>query len=434
MCSNEKITVCIPVYKAGKFLAQTLNSVLAQTYRDFKIEISVDYSDDDNSGKSTDSWRVLKQYSSNPSISIVQNSTRLGWDRNVKSLLSKITTPYYAILPHDDIWHPRYLETFMTALSKYPEYGVAYGDLQTWGLQLKHTWRHAVELPETGDRRKQLYYFLLQGAEAMPWRGLTRSELLAKIKGFPVDEYRGFAVECEYAMSLILSSSVIYIPQTLYYKQIYHSGRVSASKFRIADRNAKQLQMAWLNHKVRMEKLLCKGLSDLHQSTHEKELDDYLLLAALSVSTLFRIPEIPLKDYLYFEEINRIKKIMETLPNSSKLVKKLKAKFHYFLWQNAVASNDRMESLYHLKQAVDYNWKDADVCFAVASELERAGSYLESLYWLEETNKMFPNRRGIVELRQKIYKRLKWYTGFSIKNISTDNAKILLNKVLNKIK
>ena len=349
-------------------------------------------------------------------------------------LLRKVTTPYYVILPHDDIWHPRYLETFLAALSQNPDYGVAYGDLHTWGLELKHPWRHAVELPVTTNRRKQLFHFLLQGAEAMPWRGLTRSELLEKTNGFPVDEHRGFSVECEYAMSLILSGPVLHVPQTLYYKQIHHSGRVSASKARIVDRNSKELETAWLDYKIRMEKLLLNGLSEPDQSSDGQKIDDHLLHAALSIAALFRIPSMPLKSNLYINEVERVKKMLETLPNTGAMLEKLKAKFYFFLWQNAVASDDRMRAVSHLRQAIDCNCRDADVCFAIASEMEHAGSYLESLYWLEETNKLFPNRRGIVELRNKNNKQLKWGAGTDIKKINASNVKLLISKLIDKVK
>ena len=123
---------------------------------------------------------------------------------------------------------------------------------------------------------------------------------------------------------------------------------------------------------------------------------------------LRRFPILPLKGSDYKQEVELAKTLVDTLPRDNKLTTMLKAKLHYFLWLNSVASKDRIQSYYHIKKAIDYNSQDADVCFAMASELEHSGSFIEALSWLEETNKLFSNRNGIMELREKIYKKLDW--------------------------
>jgi glycosyltransferase involved in cell wall biosynthesis len=42
------VTVCVPAYNAAAFIAETLDSVLAQTFGDLKVLISLDRSTDDS--------------------------------------------------------------------------------------------------------------------------------------------------------------------------------------------------------------------------------------------------------------------------------------------------------------------------------------------------------------------------------------------------
>jgi tetratricopeptide (TPR) repeat protein len=385
-----------------------MNSVLSQTYRNFRIEIAVDPADEDHKGIPDDSYSALKPFLPLKRINVVQNSSRLGWDHNIRSLLKRVKTPFYVILPHDDIWHPHYLETFMALMSENPEVGVVYGDLHTWGKKLKHSWRHAVELPPTNNIREQIFFFLLQGAEAMPWRGITRSKLLEKTQGFPVDDHLGFAVECEYALSLILSGPVLHVPRTLYYKQIHLSDHKSASQMRRTKLSSKELETAWFNHRISMKSLLKNGLKGIPKYSESEVFSDLLLNTALTIAMLRRFPLLPLKNSHYKQEVELAKTLVDTLPKDNKFTKMLKAKLHYFLWLNSVASKDRIQSNFHIKKAIDYNSQDADVCFAMASELEYSGSFIEALSWLEEANKLFPNRIGIMGLREKIYQELDW--------------------------
>ena len=41
------ITVCIPAYRASAFIGDTLASVLAQSFQDFRVEIAIDSTADD---------------------------------------------------------------------------------------------------------------------------------------------------------------------------------------------------------------------------------------------------------------------------------------------------------------------------------------------------------------------------------------------------
>lgn len=55
------IGVFVPVYKVEKYIAECIESILAQTYTNFRL-ILVDDSTPDNDGKIREEWQGLNHY------------------------------------------------------------------------------------------------------------------------------------------------------------------------------------------------------------------------------------------------------------------------------------------------------------------------------------------------------------------------------------
>jgi hypothetical protein len=60
--------------------------------------------------------QVIHPYLSATRFSLSINKSVLGWAENIKSLLEKVTTPYFVILLHDDLWSKNYLQSLFSAL------------------------------------------------------------------------------------------------------------------------------------------------------------------------------------------------------------------------------------------------------------------------------------------------------------------------------
>jgi hypothetical protein len=119
-----------------------------------------------------------------------------------------------------------------------------------------------VILPPGANRLTALLHFLLQGADAQIWRGVTRTSALPRIGGFPTDRHKGLVVEAEYALALMGAGPVVHVPRTLYFKRIYEVGLVSASRERmLAPVDDRRLGLA--EHVRRMRALLAAQLDDL---------------------------------------------------------------------------------------------------------------------------------------------------------------------------
>ncbi len=108
MSSQPLISVCIPVYNNEKFIAQTLESVLAQTYAHFEVIITDDHS--------TDATVATVKRFNDPRIKLIQNATNLGMIGNFDFAMSQATGKYLKLLCGDDIIYPDCLRRQVEAL------------------------------------------------------------------------------------------------------------------------------------------------------------------------------------------------------------------------------------------------------------------------------------------------------------------------------
>lgn len=117
------ISVVIPLYNKEQSIASTINSVLAQTYKDFEIVVV----DDGSTDKSTD---VVRAIVDDRIVFISQDNQGVSAARNTGIIAAK--GEYVAFLDGDDLWHPEYLETLVRLISDYPNatlYGIGYAKI-----------------------------------------------------------------------------------------------------------------------------------------------------------------------------------------------------------------------------------------------------------------------------------------------------------------
>jgi len=106
------VDVLIPTYNPDpKFLSEALDSLLAQTYTDWKAFIHEDPSDGDTES-------IVKPYLSNSQITFKKSPERLGIGKNWNACFNQTNSPIVAYLFQDDYWNPDYLET---AVRKFEE-------------------------------------------------------------------------------------------------------------------------------------------------------------------------------------------------------------------------------------------------------------------------------------------------------------------------
>ena len=197
-----QVTVCIPAYRAERFLTHTLRSIAKQTYRDIGVEIAIE-------PPAAETAKACTPFLHDPCFRVSINDQRLGWAENIAALLARVRTPFFIILPHDDVLHPDYIETLLGAITARPDASVAYADMFCFG---DGHFRKSLTIEEGGPFERLLSFFL-GGAEAVPWRGVTRTTVLDGGATFPSNEFISFAVECEWACHLLRSGAAVRVPR-----------------------------------------------------------------------------------------------------------------------------------------------------------------------------------------------------------------------------
>lgn len=121
--SSPKVSVCIASYNHECYLAETLSSILAQTYQDFEIVIVDDESTDD-------SVRLIEQFVSQypDRIRFYQHADRRnhGVSRTTNLAIEKSHGQYISFIGSDDIWHNNKLEVEVAAFEQNPQAGLIY--------------------------------------------------------------------------------------------------------------------------------------------------------------------------------------------------------------------------------------------------------------------------------------------------------------------
>jgi glycosyltransferase involved in cell wall biosynthesis len=115
----------MPTRNRAEWLAQSMRSVLAQTYEDFVLLVSDNASEDDTPA-------VVRGFD-DARIRYIRLDQDVGLVGNHNQLLARVDTEYVLILPDDDLAYPDLLETTVAVLDAHPEAGMVHAGLDMIG-------------------------------------------------------------------------------------------------------------------------------------------------------------------------------------------------------------------------------------------------------------------------------------------------------------
>ena len=117
---NSLISVITPVYNHEKFVAETIKSILFQTYQNWEMLIVDDCSTDK-------SWEIIQEWAKKDSrIKAFRNDKNKGLIPNWKFLIDNSKGEYLAFLEGDDKFCSKNLEEKMKIFKQYPKVGMVY--------------------------------------------------------------------------------------------------------------------------------------------------------------------------------------------------------------------------------------------------------------------------------------------------------------------
>ena len=172
-----KFSIIIPLYNKAPYIRKALETVCAQTYRDYEIIVV-------NDGSTDDSAVVAESYLQHAEgicytiISQDNAGVAAARNRGVKHASGQ----YMAFLDADDWWEDRYLERMAELIADYPQAGV-YGCNYVYYKPGKT--RVALNIPTGYINYPKAYY---EGSAMPIWTGATimPKTVLEEMGGFPL--------------------------------------------------------------------------------------------------------------------------------------------------------------------------------------------------------------------------------------------------------
>jgi glycosyltransferase involved in cell wall biosynthesis len=118
-----KVSVIIPCYNSSAWIVETVDSVLAQTYKDMEVIVV-------NDGSSDNTEKLLQGYGDSITYLCQQNQ---GVPAARNAGLRIATGDFIGFLDGDDKWHPDKLKRQIALFDENPEIGVVFTDYSPFG-------------------------------------------------------------------------------------------------------------------------------------------------------------------------------------------------------------------------------------------------------------------------------------------------------------
>lgn len=229
------VSVVIPTFNSGKFITETINSVLNQTYTNFEIIVI----DDGSTDNTASTLKFLIKNDKRINYYKIKHSGRPAIPRNFG--IGKSQGEFIAFLDADDLWDRNKLAKQIAEFKKHPDYIFLYSMSVTFGNVTLFSPNYEV-LPLLHKAVKTGNDLLNIGNSITCSSVLVKKETLQKVNGFDEDE-KLKAVE-DYDLWIKLSKLGIFgfIPRILTYYRI-HSTQSSA------DWQTKQERLKYLSDK-----------------------------------------------------------------------------------------------------------------------------------------------------------------------------------------
>lgn len=227
-----KVSVIIPAYNCERFIGEAIDSVLAQTFKDFEV-IVVDDGSDDGTAKEAERYGDRLTYLHQPNRG--QASARnLGFVHSGGD--------YLAFLDSDDRWYPQMLEVEVQALDNNPRVGLVYSEVDIIDDNGKLIQRKF--LTQRAQRKKPVESVI--GYHWIPYSSasLKRRSVFEKAGCYDADFYQGGEDVVLWAKMYRLAD-FLRIPQSLAQRRI-HRSQVSRMKERRLEADLMAFNKLWL--------------------------------------------------------------------------------------------------------------------------------------------------------------------------------------------
>lgn len=217
MQPTPRISICLPTLNCAAFLRRRMQSILAQTERDWELIVCDSHSTDGG-------WELLQTFAEDPRVRLFQvprEGVYAGWNECLRRARGR----FIHVATADDFELPGFCERLLEALERHPEAAIAYSQFQTVGPEGEPVPGDAVHHFDLFDgdhflgvdrpsRSRELFSSL---AIRPPWVTISsavfRRELLERCGFFPTDLYS--AGDVGWAVSVFMGNESVAVGEPL---------------------------------------------------------------------------------------------------------------------------------------------------------------------------------------------------------------------------
>jgi glycosyltransferase involved in cell wall biosynthesis len=218
--TTPPLSVCLTSYKRGYVIANTIESILAQTFGDFELVIC----DDDSRDETEEVCRKYERLDKR--VRFIGQPTNVGMPANLQTAIAATSAPLIANLHDGDTFHPTLLEKWKLALDTHSDAAFAF-------CQVVHLDRSGVpcrtrapNLPELIPQKALVEYMLSPAAlfDSPVWGTVMgRRRAYEEVGGF--ESRYSFYSDVAMWMRLNLRYPVAYIAEPLMFLKVFEPGR-----------------------------------------------------------------------------------------------------------------------------------------------------------------------------------------------------------------
>ena len=127
---EEQVDILLATYNGEKYLKELIDSILNQTYKNIKLIISDDCSQDNTR-------KILEEYEKQDErVDVYYQPQNLGYVKNFEFLLKQVKSNLYMLADQDDVWLPEKIEKSVETLKR-ENADLVFGDLEVVDKDLK---------------------------------------------------------------------------------------------------------------------------------------------------------------------------------------------------------------------------------------------------------------------------------------------------------
>lgn len=272
----EKVDILLATYNGEMFLKEQLESILNQTYSNFRILISDDNSTDDTK-------KIIEEYKKKDNrIEVFYQKENLGLISNFEFLLKQVKSELYMFSDQDDIWRKDKIEISIKKLEE-TNSDLVYSNLEVVDKDLNTIYESYWKLKGLENKVKKYNNFdaLYLNNYITGCTILSKSKYLKKILPLPKESKY---VLHDYWVSLIVSSlgKITYIDEPLIKYRQHKRNNIGSKKKSNALESLEEIRNLFIDVKIQHFNVFIENqdrfLSEEYKELNKEALEYYKML------------------------------------------------------------------------------------------------------------------------------------------------------------